>query len=286
MSPVEGTCPRRISIPATESEAQPPPQRQHSSRARGLLKVAMQHCELISNAAARRGCHYHRDVCTAALRSRCDLNRAIGNTSAVDHALRSLPGAMNGWDESRRRRAMHCSLLNLHSQFGEDRKLLPTLLGATEGRPGTFVEIGAYTGVMFSNTIMLERCWNWTGALIEANPTNFVILRRALRPRARAIHSAVCGMEGQTEVMAEGDAASGIATSQTVQAACTVLEGGNNKAPVRRSCRGTVRVPCAPLSVIMARASLTTADFLSLDVEGAEADVLATVNPGGFAVAT
>jgi hypothetical protein len=30
----------------------------------------------------------------------------------------------------------------------------------------------------------------------------------------------------------------------------------------------------------MARASLTTADFLSLDVEGAEADVLATVNPG------
>ena len=181
---------------------------------------------------------------------------------------------------------MHCSLLNLHSQFGEDRKLLPTLLGATEGRPGTFVEIGAYTGVMFSNTIMLERCWNWTGALIEANPTNFVILRRALRPRARAIHSAVCGMEGQTEVMAEGDAASGIATSQTVQAACTVLEGGNNKAPVRRSCRGTVKVPCAPLSVIMARASLTTADFLSLDVEGAEADVLATVNPGGYAVAT
>ena len=71
-----------------------------------------------------------------------------------------------------------------------------------------------------------------------------------------------------------------------MQAACTVLEGGNNKAPVRRSCRGTVRVPCAPLSVIMARASLTTADFLSLDVEGAEADVLATVNPGRYAVAT
>ena len=232
-----------------------------------------------ANPAALRGCPATQLECTASLRSRCDLNRAIGNTSAVDRAERSLAVA-NAWNESTRRRATHCSLLNLHSQFGEDRMLLPTLLGAAEGRPGTFVEIGAFTGVMFSNTVMLERCWNWTGALIEANPKNFNKLRRAVRPRSRAIHSAVCGMEGRTEVMVEGHAASGIATSETVQAACTVLEVGKNKAPIRRRCHGTVRVPCAPLSVIMARASLTTADFLSLDVEGAEADVLATVNPG------
>ena len=65
--------------------------------------------------------------------------------------------------------AARCMLSSLiaphsaHSQHGEDVLLLPTLLKATGGSPGTFVEIGAYDGKTFSNTLMLERCLNWTG---------------------------------------------------------------------------------------------------------------------------
>ena len=51
--------------------------------------------------------------------------------------------------------------------------LYRTLQIATHLRPGTFVEIGAFDGVNLSNTYMLERCYDWRGLLIEANPENF-----------------------------------------------------------------------------------------------------------------
>ena len=46
----------------------------------------------------------------------------------------------------------------------------------------------------------------------------------------------------------------------------------------------TVVVPCRPLSTIMASAGYGNADFLSLDVEGAEARVLETIDPAVFGV--
>ena len=67
-----------------------------------------------------------------------------------------------------------------HSLNGEDQMLLPTLISATKGERGTFVELGAFTGE-FSNTAVLERCFGWSGLLIEAN----VRLRPALAKRRR-----------------------------------------------------------------------------------------------------
>ena len=43
-------------------------------------------------------------------------------------------------------------------------------------------------------------------------------------------------------------------------------------------------VPCRPLSSIMTDAGYHSADFLSLDVEGAEALVLQTIDPAVFGV--
>ena len=68
-----------------------------------------------------------------------------------------------------------------HSQFAEDLLLLPTLLRLVCGRPGTFVEAGAFNGYTYSNTAVLETCFGWSGLLVEANPANF----RALAANAR-----------------------------------------------------------------------------------------------------
>ena len=54
-----------------------------------------------------------------------------------------------------------CVLANTRSQWGEDLSLLPTLLAATGGAPGTFVELGAFDGIGGSNTLLLERCFGW-----------------------------------------------------------------------------------------------------------------------------
>ena len=145
-----------------------------------------------------------------------------------------------------------CVLHESRSQHGEERMLLPSLIAAAGGVPGSFVELGALDGLTYSNTVALERCFNWTGLLIEANPTNFARLQRSGR-RATMVHSAVCAERGMLNISARAGATS------------RVGENG-------------VGVPCAPLPTLMAEAGLNDgATFLSLDVEGSEAFVLATI---------
>ena len=162
-----------------------------------------------------------------------------------------------------------CIMENSRSQWAEDRILLPTLLAARRGAPGHFVELGALDGQSYSNTLALERCFNWTGLLIEANPTNFAILQRSGR-RATMVHAAVC---------------------KDIPSITMTLQGGPAAGDVRKLSRRqlrrfnasqTVEVPCRTLTEIMATAGLASADFLSLDVEGSEDKVLETVDPAVF----
>jgi FkbM family methyltransferase len=166
-------------------------------------------------------------------------------------------------------------------RYGEDRKLLPTLLAAAGSGPGTFVELGALDGIHYSNTALLDRCFDWTGLLIEPNPTNFAALklmrRRFPRRGAVATHSAVCRADGPRwlNVTRNGGAVAGMPASATVRKFCS---------PYPR-CKKLVEVPCSPLSQLMSDAGLRDgATFLSLDVEGAEAIVLETVDPAAFKV--
>ena len=73
---------------------------------------------------------------------------ASGRRSRAD-ALRSLNGRryIPGWFDS-----MACLSRDSASQFGEERLLVPALLHAAGGRPGTFVELGALDGRTFANT--------------------------------------------------------------------------------------------------------------------------------------
>lgn len=46
---------------------------------------------------------------------------------------------------------------------------------------GFFVECGAFDGLFFSNSLQFEMNHNWTGLLIEANPTNYQALMKRNR---------------------------------------------------------------------------------------------------------
>lgn len=103
-----------------------------------------------------------------------------------------------------------CALKTSQAGMGEDLLLLPTLLRATALAPGTFVELGANDGISGSNTLMLERCFNWTGLLVEGNPHTFAKLRRARR-RATAIHSSVCPTPGHVKMTGSGMVSANVA---------------------------------------------------------------------------
>ena len=171
--------------------------------------------------------------------------------------------------------AVKCALSHSRSQLSEDLILLPTLLSAARWRPSAFVELGALDGVSLSNTIMLERCFNWTGLLIEASPRNFAGLRNAPRTAAK-VHSAVCNQPGTLRF---ADVRGPVAGQLDVRPM------GARTSPTPGSQRtGGVEVPCAPLGAMMAEHKLRSPAFLSLDVEGAEEHVLRTVDPRTFSV--
>lgn len=163
-----------------------------------------------------------------------------------------------------------CAVKNSHSQWGEDWALLPLLPFGRQvlpSTPPTFVEIGAFDGIRFSNTLMLERCFGWTGLLVEANPGNFQRLQRAGRPRAQVLHAAACE-EGASSVAVTIDA--------TERAGQLRHMSGVGQRLLRHP--RVASVPCLPLSRMASTAGLRTIDLLSVDVEGAEEEVLRTTD--------
>ena len=69
------------------------------------------------------------------------------------------------------------SVISSYSQFGEDAVLQHLLKKST----GTFVDIGAYHPVLYSNTYAFYRR-GWSGIVIDPNP-RFKKLYRLFRPR-------------------------------------------------------------------------------------------------------
>jgi FkbM family methyltransferase len=61
-------------------------------------------------------------------------------------------------------------ILNSYSQVGQDTWVLEKL---NNKKNGYFLEIGAYDGVKFSNTYLLENKYGWKGICVEAHPENY-----------------------------------------------------------------------------------------------------------------
>ncbi len=62
-------------------------------------------------------------------------------------------------------------LVKFHSQVGQDRFLLENFFRGKRG--GVFVDIGAYDGETFSNSLFFERTMGWTGLCVEPLPSAF-----------------------------------------------------------------------------------------------------------------
>lgn len=66
--------------------------------------------------------------------------------------------------------AMNADTLMNNSQIGQDAWVIEQLKGK---RNGFFVDIGAYDGIALSNTYRLEKEFDWSGVCVEANGDAF-----------------------------------------------------------------------------------------------------------------
>jgi FkbM family methyltransferase len=128
-----------------------------------------------------------------------------------------------------------------------DRKLVEVLNGQ---RGGTFLEVGANDGFQQSNTLALERLFGWSGILVEANPSLAAECARN-RPDAVTVcaalldHRSIVSIDHTQDLMGNV-----VATSNQLAVAVTMSE-------------------------IIDHLQHGRIDLISIDVEGAECEVLA-----------
>ncbi|XP_035701096.1 uncharacterized protein LOC110861992 isoform X2 [Folsomia candida] len=131
---------------------------------------------------------------------------------------------------------------------------------------GTFIEAGANDGEYFSNTMLLERWFNWSGVLIEGDPRPL----KRLVERNRAAYIAKCCLS------------TSIRPKKITFLRHTRDEGlsfirGKRHFIGREEDYHAFESQCFPLYAILSALNLTTVDYFSLDIEGAELDVLKTI---------
>ena len=145
--------------------------------------------------------------------------------------------------------------------MGEDMYFVRNVLKpGAELRNGTFLEIGAHDGLNGSNTLLLERQLGWTGVLIEANPEAYAALKQN-RPLSQCFHAGVSTQgEGTLRFIGHNPCA-GVVSMLSKSSGCN--DGGD-----------VYDVPARRLGDILHEAGITHIDYFSLDVEGAELEVL------------
>jgi FkbM family methyltransferase len=125
---------------------------------------------------------------------------------------------------------------------------------------GFFIEVGANEPTTISQTFLLEE-QGWKGILVEPQPACCERLRQ-MRPRSTVLQAA-CGSPAQ-----KGKAVFRIAS----QHGLSCLAGLQPDEDVEFT--GTIEVDLVTLDEVLEKAGNPKVDFLSIDVEGGELDVL------------
>ena len=139
-------------------------------------------------------------------------------------------------------------------------------------RGGTYIELGALDGVVYSNTKFFEDNFGWTGILIEPHPHMFETLKQS-RPNNFLFQDLVsCHQEELKFRYFEHCYApvSGVENTLTEHHFRDYFENPCNQ-PLPQS---SIMMKPKTLTEIVKSTGLQHIDFLSLDVEGHEYEVL------------
>ncbi|MCB1887699.1 MAG: FkbM family methyltransferase [Rhodocyclaceae bacterium] len=163
-----------------------------------------------------------------------------------------------------------CRMLDLvpchFSQSGQDHFIDVVLTDGARDR--VFVEVGALDGVTGSNTLFFEMFRGWRGLLVEAVPE---LAEAARQNRRSPCVSAAVGVPGPARLI---QVESGYTQmSGLVSAYDDVTLAHVRQHPAHRE--RTFEVEVRDLADVLDEAGITRVDYLSLDIEGAEVDVLA-----------
>lgn len=170
----------------------------------------------------------------------------------------------------------HRSARKFYSQVGQDRLVYTKFFEQLgDHYPGIFVEIGAHDGVNHSNTLFFERELGWQGVCVEPRTAAFKLLTQ--NRKCACLQACITSKnEWRTFLEVEGFAAelSGLVD--------TYEPGHRERIDLEISQNGgqyhTVQVDCVDFNTLCQRYNLKTIDFMSIDTEGCELEILRNID--------
>lgn len=175
-----------------------------------------------------------------------------------------------GWYIAKKRRRRNLPK-GIYSQFGQDAFVVEWF---GQKRGGVFLDIGANDGATFSNTLHLEQALGWTGIAVEPHPDAFQKLQACRK--CHVFKGCVSDHDGNLRFLAVSGGADKLSTLSAVENASDehhqlLLDrmiaqyGGEKK---------VVEVECLTPVSLLKRFGISRIDYLSLDTEGCELQIL------------
>lgn len=130
-------------------------------------------------------------------------------------------------------------------------------------RRGVYAEVATQHPVEGSNTFFMDACLGWKGLCVEANPETHVWIHRMRS--CELVPTCVGRYDGErVKFLLHGDAGG-------------VEDTNKNKDEWKEPAKSTYLI-CMSMDVMMKRRNIIKLDYLSLDVEGHELEVLRGIN--------
>lgn len=139
-----------------------------------------------------------------------------------------------------------------YSQYQQDAIILDLLLGK---RGGVFVDVGASDGISISNTYLLEKEYGWTGICVEPVSSTFTKL---VQNRKAVCINCCAGSYQQSGL---------VPFQEHPHTDASRIWSGS---PVYKG--------CAPLNDILKVVGLSEIDYLSIDTEGNEWEIIKDID--------
>lgn len=163
-----------------------------------------------------------------------------------------------------------------YSQYGQDFFLVNEIFNHTTN--GFFVDIGAHDGVTLSNTYYLEKNLSWKGICIEANPDAYERLRR--NRNCLCIQAAISAQRGGNMRFLRIEGYSQMLSGLIDKYDPRHVERIRKELDLYGGKAEEIMVPNNNLNELLAKSSVRRVDYLSVDVEGSELEILQSLDFG------
>lgn len=146
-------------------------------------------------------------------------------------------------------------------------------------RNGVFFDIGAADGVFFSNSYFFEKYLGWTGVCVEPVPSVFKLLRSARK--CICINGCIWDKAIMADFMkitfpdGSGNGYSGLVPTYDPRQMKIVEDEYVKKANCKIE---YIKVPCYVFNDVCKKNNIFHIDYLSMDTEGSELDILKSIN--------